>query len=146
MTRGVGHLLTGSLRLMGATIAGWIVFVTFLSVGACSTSDGDSPTGPIALYQTGDTRDGAGALLAGRLQLLDACVVFEASAETLVPVFPDGTEWDSERTSVLLPGGATELTIGDEIQLGGGHVDDANDSMSIPAGCPTHLDYYVVTP
>jgi len=145
MTASTGHGLPRHLWQRRARVVGGIGLVAF-SAGACSSPDEDSAAGPIAVYQT-DTADGAGELLPGRLQLLDgACIVYEAGSETLVPVFPEGTEWDADSTSIRLPDGGTELLIGEEIELGGGHVEEADDSMSIPSECPSDLEYYVVAP
>jgi hypothetical protein len=121
--------------------------LTLALVSACSPTTGED-SGPIATYDTGGSDDGFGESLPGQLIMRDdTCVVYEADSGTVsIPVFPDGTEWDSAGASVLLPGRTEPLVLGDRIELGGGHVDEPVDSMRIPVGCPDDLSYYVVAP
>ncbi|QOR69597.1 hypothetical protein IM660_13035 [Ruania alkalisoli] len=100
---------------------------------------------PIAIYDTGANSEGFGALTRGALQLQGGCVVYQTDSETLVPVYPDGTEWDADGERVLLADGSMHA-IGDEIELAGGQVASLSGSTSIPAGCPSDLEYYIVVP
>lgn len=140
-----GAMATHRRRMTVAFRATVVVIFTFLAA-ACSSTDADPAAGPVAVYQKNDNPDGFGALLQGQLQLREGCVIFESASGNVVPVFPDDAAWDGDSESIRLADGVTTLRMDEEIELGGGEVEDPTDSMSIPAGCPDDLPYFVVAP
>jgi len=102
-----------------------------------ATRDLDAVDSPVARYDWSPSDGSMDALLEGKLEMRDACLVVNPSWDNgdavMVPVFPRSqASWDAEGEVLSYAG--RDYGIGDSIWAGGGYVPAASNA-EIPASC-----------
>jgi hypothetical protein len=131
---------------------GLAMFLAGPSVAGCSASDPatdlsdvSASLGAVLIGHQSDGPDAGGdsALLVGRLDVLDGCVmVLMDDGTVVIPSFPIGwTELDG--SGALSWGGGTAVHVGDDVEIGGGFVPVTE--VDLPDGCEAD-EAFIVTP
>lgn len=115
---------------------GFILIATTLALvtacGSAAPTNGSAELGPLAVVPGSEAGDGA--LIRGRLQIDDRCVLLDEQGEDVLLVWPaDRTAWNADDGTVTFVrnnGQATSLKDGDQVSFGGGGSSREEDGLA----------------